>query len=178
MVRHMQIDILDNQCDLWDSIGGEGMKTIKQVADELGKSKTAVSTKIKALGIKDSLVSQDGVFLINAEQESQIVSAFRKKQPQTTLHQFAQTFPQTVSENFSETSETTLHLLNNVIITLQQQLEIKDKQLEEHQQTIQKLTTMLEMSQALHQTAAPKRLSDGKKGFFGLFKSKGGNNNE
>ena len=58
-------------------------KTIKQIADELGVSKTSVRKKIDNLGLRSSLQSNGNQFSINEEQEELIKTAFKGNKPQT-----------------------------------------------------------------------------------------------
>ena len=52
------------------------MKTIRQIADELGVSKTAVHKKIANLGLRSSLQKNGNQFTIDEHQEKLIKSAF------------------------------------------------------------------------------------------------------
>lgn len=60
------------------------MKTIKQIADELGVSKTAVRKKIENLGLYSSLQKNGNQFIINEEQENTIKSAFNRDKSETS----------------------------------------------------------------------------------------------
>ena len=53
-------------------------KTIKEIADELGVSKTAVSKQIANLGLRSSLRKNGNQFAIENQQEKLIKMAFRK----------------------------------------------------------------------------------------------------
>ena len=54
-------------------------KTIKEIADELGVSKTAVSKQIANLGLRSSLRKNGNQFAIENQQEKLIKMAFQKK---------------------------------------------------------------------------------------------------
>ena len=54
-------------------------KTIKEIADELGVSKTAVSKQIANLGLRSSLRKNGNQFAIENQQEKLIKWLFRKK---------------------------------------------------------------------------------------------------
>ena len=53
-------------------------KTIKEIADELGVSKTAVSKQIANLGLRSSLRKNGNQFAIENQQEKLIKMAFQK----------------------------------------------------------------------------------------------------
>ena len=52
------------------------MKTIRQIADEIGVSKTAVSKQIENLGLRSSLRKNGNQFAIDEHQEALIKQAF------------------------------------------------------------------------------------------------------
>ena len=122
------------------------MKTIKQIADEIGVSKTAVRKKIANLGLQSSLRKNGNQFAIGEEQERIIKSAFLQNETQT--------------ENANlvcEKTETSLRLVSDLVSTLQEQLREKDRQIQQQQQSIKELTAALEnttaslkAAQALH----------------------------
>ena len=103
-------------------------KTIRQIADELGVSKTSVRKKIDNLGLRSSLQSNGNQFLIDEEQEELIKTAFRGNKSQTKSETKTQTESETV---FS------------LISILQEELARKDAQIE----NLQKL---LDQEQQLH----------------------------
>ena len=55
------------------------MKTVRQIADELGVSKTAVSKQIANLGLRSSLRKNGNQFAIDEQQEVLIKQAFLEK---------------------------------------------------------------------------------------------------
>ena len=57
------------------------MKTIRQIADEIGVSKTAVSKQIENLGLRSSLRKNGNQFAIDEHQEALIKQAFFEKTP-------------------------------------------------------------------------------------------------
>ena len=103
-------------------------KTIKQIADELGVSKTSVRKKIDNLGLRSSLQSNGNQFSINEEQEELIKAAFKGNKSQTKSETKTQTESKTVS---------------SLISILQEELARKDAQIE----NLQKL---LDQEQQLH----------------------------
>ena len=98
------------------------MKTIKQIADELGVSKTAVRNKIENLGLSEKMETNGNRIEVNERQERLIKSAFSQKKSKT--------------ENVNKVSEKTetLRLLSDMISTLTEQLQEKDKQIERLQE--------------------------------------------
>lgn len=77
--------------------GAQKMKTIKQIADELGVSKTAVRKKIENLGLWSGLQKNGNQFVIDETQEKLIKSAFSENETQTETETSSQTGTETVS---------------------------------------------------------------------------------
>ena len=121
-------------------------KTIKEIADELGVSKTAVSKQIANLGLRSSLRKNGNQFAIDEHQEALIKQAFSEKS-QTEIENQSQTKTQTENREVSDL----VCVLQATIDTLQGQLEVKDRQIEQQAQTITRLTDALAAAQ---QTAA------------------------
>ncbi|MGL5254253.1 MAG: hypothetical protein ACRC9L_04525 [Brevinema sp.] len=125
-------------------------KTIKQIADELGVSKTAVRKKMSDEVKTKFAETVSGVIYISVSGENLIKQAFSRDEPQTEVsgvcgNQFPPVSGQ-VSGEFAV-----------VIEVLKQQLEVKDRQIEQQQQSIKELTAALEnttdslkAAQALH----------------------------
>ena len=120
----------------------EGMKTIRQIADEIGVSKTAVSKQIANLGLRSGLRKNGNQFAIDEHQEALIKRAFSEKS-QTEIENQTQTENREVGD--------LVCVLQDTIDTLQGQLEVKDRQIEQQAQTITRLTDALAAAQ---QTAA------------------------
>ena len=116
------------------------MKTIRQIADEIGVSKTAVSKQIENLGLRSSLRKNGNQFAIDEHQEALIKS-------QTEIENQSQTKTQTENREVGDL----VCVLQATIDTLQGQLEVKDRQIEQQAQTITRLTDALAAAQ---QTAA------------------------
>ena len=55
------------------------MKTIRQIADEIGVSKTAVNKQIANLGLRSGLRKNGNQFAIDEQQEALIKQAFSEK---------------------------------------------------------------------------------------------------
>lgn len=108
-------------------------KTIKQIADELGVSKTAVRKKIENLGVFEKLQTNGNRILIDDKQERLIKSAFSKNKIETRK-------PKEVSEN---------RLLLDLVSTLQKELEVKNEQLKEKDVQLAEKDKQIENAQKL-----------------------------
>lgn len=97
-------------------------KTIKQIADELGVSKTAVRKKIENLGLRSSLQKNGNQFAIDEKQESLIKSAFSENETETKSETKTQTETETVSALVSMLQKE-LESKNEQIATLQRLLD-------------------------------------------------------
>ncbi|MCC2175294.1 hypothetical protein AAAV51_12680 [Agathobaculum butyriciproducens] len=114
------------------------MKTIRQIADEIGVSKTAVNKQIANLGLRSGLRKNGNQFAIDEQQEALIKQAFSEKS-QTEIENQTQTKSQTENHEVSDL----VCVLQATIDTLQGQLEVKDRQIEQQAQTITRLTDAL-----------------------------------
>ena len=119
------------------------MKTIKQIADELGVSKTAVRQKIKKefpCNFRKQVKEVSGVFYIDEELENIVKQRFSETiQKKQAVNQFAD-----ISENqFAHVSSE----VSALISTLQKELDAKNKLIDSQQQTIIRLTEALTDSQ-------------------------------
>ena len=101
------------------------MKTIKQIADELGVSKTAVRNKMTDEVKTKFAETLHGVIHISEQGETIIKSMFVKIQSQTN-------FADVSANQFSGVSAE----VSAIIEMLQRELEIKNKQIEELTETI------------------------------------------
>lgn len=104
-------------------------KTIKQIADELGIPKQRVYRYIKSNHINEAH-QENGMMHYDEVAEMAIKQAFSKKATSDEAHQN--------------------HINNTVIDVLKNQLEVKDRQIEQLQQTVEQLTTALTAAQALN----------------------------
>lgn len=123
------------------------MKTIKQIADELGVSKTAVRKKIENLGLRSSLQKNGNQFAIDENQEKLIKSAFAESEAETKTETNSQTETETVSalvsmlqRELDAKNEQIAHLQKLLdqeqqlrMVTEQKLLQIEDKQEQEEQ---------------------------------------------
>ncbi len=110
------------------------MKTIKQIADELGVSKTAVRKKIENLGLQSGLQKNGNQFAITEEQENLIKSAFLGKEEFET---------ETKSQTETETVST-------LVSMLQRELDIKNEQIRELNARLAECQKLLDQQQHLN----------------------------
>ena len=126
------------------------MKTIRQIADEIGVSKQAVFKKIKREPLSTSLqgltTTVDGRLMVSVDGEKLIKQAFLENS-KTEIDNQSQTKTQTENHEVGDL----VCVLQATIDTLQGQLEVKDRQIEQQAQTITRLTDALAAAQ---QTAA------------------------
>lgn len=106
---------------------GQKMKTIKQLADELGISKQALNKRIDNLGCRNQLSKNGNLWLIPESVENTIKSKFIDNQKTTTK------------------STTVDSSVDTLVATLLKQLEEKDKQIE----TLLKTVDQAQQLQAL-----------------------------
>lgn len=99
------------------------MKTIRQIADEIGVSKTAVNKQIANLGLRSGLRKNGNQFAIDEHQEALIKQAFSEKS-QTEIENQSQTKTQTENHEVGDL----VCVLQATIDTLQGQLEVKEAQ--------------------------------------------------
>lgn len=139
------------------------MKSIKEIADELNVSKTAVRKKIANLGIGNQFAKIGNQFAINEEQEKLIKSAFLEKQSETKSETSSRTGSRTVGNQFAINEQELLakneliEALRNQIASQQEQIENQHEMIVRQQDSISRLTEALESttrsleaSQALH----------------------------
>lgn len=109
-------------------------KTIKQIADEIGVSKTAIRKKIENLGLRSSLQKNGNQFAIDENQEKLIKSAFLEEKTETKTETSSRTETETVS---------------TLVSMLQRELEIKNKQIEELNERLAESQKLLDQQQQL-----------------------------
>jgi biotin operon repressor len=149
-------------------------KTIKEIADELGVSKTAVSKQIANLGLRSSLRKNGNQFAIENQQEKLIKMAFQKKRQQeiVTENSVSDEQSQTANANQSQTANhevcDLVGVLQTTVDTLQAQLAVKDVQIRELNARLAECSTALlaaqetaRAAQALHAGTIQQQLSDG-----------------
>jgi len=136
------------------------MKTIKQIADELGVSKQSVRNTIAKLGLQTALRKNGNSFAIDDNQESLIKKEFLEESQSKT---------QSGLQGESQSGlQSALRLLERQNEQLSGELAIKNKLIDEQQQTIKKLADTLATSQqtaqaaqALHAGTMQNQLADG-----------------
>lgn len=132
------------------------MKTIRQIADEIGVSKTAVNKQIANLGLRSSLQKNGNQFAIDEYQESLIKQAFFEK-TQTEIANQSQTETQTENREVSDL----VGVLQATIDTLQGQLEVKDRQIERLTEALTAAQQTAAVAQALHAGTIQQQITDG-----------------
>ena len=108
-------------------------KTIKQIADELGVPKQRVYRYIKSNHINETH-QENGVMYYDDVAETAIKQAFSQNN--------------TTSKEAHKAHQN--HINDTVIDVLKNQLEVKDKQIEQLQRTVEQLTAALTAAQALN----------------------------
>ena len=121
------------------------MKTIRQIADEIGVSKTAVNKQIANLGLRSGLRKNGNQFAIDEHQEALIKQSFSEKS-QTEIENQTQTKSQTENHEVSDL----VCVLQATIDTLQGQLEVKDRQIEKLTEALVTAQQTAAAAQALH----------------------------
>lgn len=112
-------------------------KTIKQIADELGVSKQAVSKCIDNLGLRSTLTKNGNFFVVSNSQEKAIKRVFLSHK---TANQNAN---QNANQSPTELA-VLIEVLQTTIDTLQGQLSAKDEQIRKQQEQIEQLTSALQ----------------------------------
>ena len=149
-------------------------KTIKEIADELGVSKTAVSKQIANLGLRSSLRKNGNQFAIENQQEKLIKMVFRKNKQREIAGENLVSDEQSQTTNANQ-SQTENHevcdlvcVLQTTVDTLQEQLSVKDQQIRELNARLAECSTALlaaqetaRAAQALHAGTIQQQLSDG-----------------
>lgn len=148
-------------------------KTIKEIADELGVSKTAVSKQIANLGLRSSLRKNGNQFAIENQQEKLIKMAFQKNRQQEIVDESLVSDEQSQTTNANQ-SQTANHevcdlvgVLQTTVDTLQAQLAVKDEQIRELNVRLAEYSSALlaaqetaRAAQALHAGTIQQQLSD------------------
>ena len=131
-------------------------KTIRQIADEIGVSKTAVNKQIANLGLRSGLRKNGNQFAIDERQETLIKQAFLEKS-QTEIENQTQTKSQTENHEVSDL----VCVLQATIDTLQGQLEVKDRQIEKLTEALIAAQQTAAAAQALHAGTIQQQLVTG-----------------
>lgn len=135
------------------------MKTIRQIADEIGVSKTAVNKQIANLGLRSGLRKNGNQFAIDEHQEALIKQAFSEKSQTETENQ-SQTKTQTENHEVGDL----VCVLQATIDTLQGQLEVKDRQIAKLTEALVAAQQTAAAAQALHAGTMKQQLLSGESG--------------
>lgn len=135
-------------------------KTIKSIAEELGVSKQAVYKRYKGklYSVCAPYAHTENGILYLSEQGVQIIEQDFAANPCSTG---AHTERVRCAPPEQPQSDAIIEVLQTTIDTLQQQLEIKDKQIERQAATIEHLSSALSAAQALHAGTIKHQLAAG-----------------
>ena len=140
-------------------------KTIKEIADELGVSKTAVSKQIANLGLRSSLRKNGNQFAIENRQEKLTKMAFQKDKQRERVVKNLVSDEQSQTENHEVCD--LVGVLQTTVDTLQEQLSVKDQQIRELNARLAECSAALlaaqetaRAAQALHAGIIQQQLSD------------------
>ena len=151
--------------------------TIKQLANQLGVSKTTISKAISALGLQGKLKRSGNKYLLSEVQIANVKSQIAnvKSQIANVKSQIASVKSQTANQNaLIEVLQKQLSLLNKQlsikddqirgyqeqIRLLQEQVVSKDKQIEQITVAMENITAALTASQALHAGTIQQQLTE------------------
>ncbi len=154
------------------------MKTIRQIADEIGVSKQAVFKKIKHEPLSTSLqgltATVDGRLMVEVDGEKLIKQAFSEIAPSTTDNQLTGAVDGLVdglvdgasTKNAEKTAEVdgVISVLQATIDTLQGQLEVKDRQIAKLNEALVAAQQTAAAAQALHAGTMKQQLLSGESG--------------
>lgn len=149
-------------------------KSIRQIADELGVSKQAVFKKIKREPLSTSLqglmTTVDGRLMVSVDGEKLIKQAFSACELSIGSQRLTSTVDSKVDGSSTENKgvvDDMYSVLETTILTLREQLEVKDRQIaakdqqiDQQAQTIMRLTDTLTAAQALHAGTIHHQLSE------------------
>ena len=140
-------------------------KTIKEIADELGVSKIAVSKQIANLGLRSSLRKNGNQFAIENRQEKLTKMAFQKDKQRERVVKNLVSDEQSQTENHEVCD--LVGVLQTTVDTLQEQLSVKDQQIRELNARLAECSAALlaaqetaRAAQALHAGIIQQQLSD------------------
>ena len=139
------------------------MKTIRQIADEIGVSKTAVNKQIANLGLRSGLRKNGNQFAIDEHQEALIKEAFSEKS-QTEIENQTQTEIENQTQTENHEVSDLVCVLQATIDTLQGQLEVKDRQIEKLTEALVAAQQTAAAAQALHAGTIQQQLLTGEAG--------------
>lgn len=142
------------------------MKTIKQIADELGVSKTAVRKKITETIRTQFAETIGNTIYINETGINLIKSTFNTPNGNQNANQVSGNQTETVSDSLHQVSDS--EQVYKLIDMLQKELEIKNKQIDDLNNRLEEVTAALTTAQrtivneqTLHAGTIQKQLTDG-----------------
>lgn len=127
--------------------------SIKEIADTVGVSKTAVRKKIEKLGLQTELLKNGNKITVDENVAKQIITAFGRPTENETQTEFA-------NQNDNEFSKV-IEILQAELESKNKQLASKDRQIEDLTRALENTTASLQAEQALHAGTMQKQLSSG-----------------
>lgn len=127
--------------------------SIKEIADTVGVSKTAVRKKIEKLGLQTELLKNGNKITVDENVAKQIITAFNRPTENETQTEFA-------NQNSNEFSKV-IEILQAELESKNEQLASKDRQIEDLTRALENTTASLQAEQALHAGTMQKQLSSG-----------------
>lgn len=127
--------------------------SIKEIADTVGVSKTAVRKKIEKLGLQTELLKNGNKITVDENVAKQIITAFDRPIENETQTEFA-------NQNDNEFSKV-IEILQAELESKNKQLASKDRQIEDLTRALENTTASLQAEQALHAGTMQKQLSSG-----------------
>ena len=166
------------------------MKTVKQLADSLGVSKTSIRKRLTDDFRQHYVQTSDTGTLYITDEGCELIAETTanhcKPFAETTANQSGK-FAETTANHCKPFAETTANQAETLLLLLQEQLAVKDmqisalqEQVSELTQTLRNVTTALSTEQALHAGTMQERLGRSedsdepkhRKGLFGFLKKK------
>ena len=127
--------------------------SIKEIADTVGVSKTAVRKKIEKLGLQTELLKNGNKITVDENVAKQIITAFDRPTENEMQTEFA-------NQNDNEFSKV-IEILQAELESKNKQLASKDRQIEDLTRALENTTASLQAEQALHAGTMQKQLSSG-----------------
>lgn len=127
--------------------------SIKEIADTVGVSKTAVRKKIEKLGLQTEFLKNGNKITVDENVAKQIITAFDRPTENKTQTEFA-------NQNDNEFSKV-VEILQAELESKNKQLASKDRQIEDLTRALENTTASLQAEQALHAGTMQKQLSSG-----------------
>lgn len=144
--------------------------TIRQLADQLGVSKTTISKVISALGLQGELKRFGNKYLLS-DVQIEVVKSQIENQKTQTVSEKTQTVNQELQTEYQkiqiETQKALIEVLQKQLAFLNEQLGVKDDQIRAYQEQIRILTdslhdatVALSAEQALHAGTIQRQLAE------------------